>query len=95
MSFRHHEIATAGETRQTDVILDPTHIFHGRRTIVLFGGENACDATQPDRQACATLPIDKVARFCQKRLYGEEGGALQPPPFFNQLIYGVSDDDGD
>ena len=60
MSFRHHEIATAGETRQTDVILDPTHIFHGRRTIVLFWGENACDATQPDRQACATLPIDKA-----------------------------------
>ena len=95
MSFRHHEIATAGETRQTDVILDPTHIFHGRRTIVPFWGGNACDATQPDRQACATLPIDKVARFCQKRLYGEEGGALRPPPFFNQLIYGVSDDDGD
>ena len=98
-SFRHHEITERGSSETNGryfwtkpIFSRPTH------NCPFLGGK--CMRRDPARPPSlrtrpATLPIDKVARFCQKRRYGEEGGALRPPPFFNQLIYGVSDDDRD
>ena len=71
MSFRHHEIATAGETRQTDVILDPTHIFHGRRTIVLFWGKmhatRRSQTAEPARPSPLIKSPDSVKKDCMAR----------------------------
>ena len=79
MSFRHHEIATAGETRQTDVILDPTHIFHGRRTIVLFlGGKmhatRRSQTAKPARPSPLIKSPDSVKKDCMARNGARFGG---------------------